>query len=519
MTDLHEQGFPVAPLCQSLGVSRSGYYAWKRSRRGRRSEEDRRLISEVRAVFQEHKRRYGARRISRELSKRGTPCGTRRVSRLMREMGLEAIQPRSFRPRTTQSRHRLGYSPNLLADGHLPSAVKRVWVGDITYVPLVERGFVYLALLMDLYSRRIVDWELDGNMKESLVLSTLHFAIAGRQPGPGLIHHTDRGGQYAGNEYRRILERARDIASPEWLALMLDGIRLSKDQLAVVALGIAADGTKQILDFELGSSENFEVCRDLVSRLVSRRFEPKHGLLAVLDGADALRKAVLTFFADAVIQRCVIHKDRNIRGRLSKRHWGTLTRLFKRLREVEAENAVREAYLGIERFLTDKNAAALESLREAGEELIALHRLNVPSTLHVSLLSTNLIENSFRNTRRKLGRVTRFRAETDQASRWLAAALLEAEKSFRRLIGYKDLPRLGEALARHKADREASCHGLSEHCVGAPACRDVGWCVAYAPPNEDLNPYLKRLTITPYTETISGSTTRGTSPVRLSFVC
>lgn len=209
MTDLHEQGFPVAPLCQSLGVSRSGYYAWKRSRRGRRAEEDRRLIPEVRAVFQEHKRRYGARRISRELSKRGTPCGTRRVSRLMREMGLEAIQPKSFRPRTTQSRHRLGYSPNLLADGHLPNAVNHVWVGDITYVPLAERGFVYLALLMDLYSRRIVGWELDGNMKESLVLSALRFAIAGRQPGPGLIHHTDRGGQYAGNEYRRVLERAR----------------------------------------------------------------------------------------------------------------------------------------------------------------------------------------------------------------------------------------------------------------------------------------------------------------------
>jgi len=242
--------------------------------------------------------------------------------------------------------------------------------------------------------------------------------------------------------------RERDIASPEWLALMLDGIRLSKDQLAVVALGIAADGTKQILDFELGSSENFEVCRDLVSRLVSRGFEPKHGLLAVLDGAEALRKAVLTFFADAVIQRCVIHKERNIRGRLSRRHWGELTRLFKRLREVEGERAAREAYSEIERFLSDKNAAALASLREAGDELIALHCLNVPSTLHVSLLSTNLIENSFRNTRRKLGRVTRFRAETDQASRWLAYALLEVEKGFHRVSGWRDLHTLARVLER-----------------------------------------------------------------------
>jgi putative transposase len=253
--------------------------------------------------------------------------------------------------------------------------------------------------------------------------------------------------------------RDRDISSQDWLVLMLDGIRLSKEQTAVVALGIAMDGTKHILDFELGSSENFEVCRDLVSRLVSRGFEPKHGLLAVLDGSDALKNAVLTFFEHAVIQRCLIHKERNIRGRLSKRDWGELSRLFKRLREVEGEVAGREAYSEIERFLNDKNAAALNSLGEAGAELIALHCLNVPSTLHVSLLSTNLIENSFRNTRRKLGRVTRFRAETDQASRWLAAALLEAEKGFRRIMGHKDLPRLAESLRRRRA---ASCEGLPE---------------------------------------------------------
>ncbi|UCC30013.1 MAG: IS3 family transposase [Phycisphaerales bacterium] len=213
MADLHEQGVPVAALCHSLGVSRSGYYAWKQGRRSRRAEEDRGLMPQVRAVFREHKRRYGARRVARELSSRGTPCSKHRAGRLMRDMGLEAIQPKSFRPRTTESRHRLGYSPNLLLNEPPSSGVNRVWVGDITYVPLVENGFLYLALLMDLYSRRIVGWELDGNMKESLVLSVLRFAIAGRQPGVGLIHHTDRGGQYAGNKYRRVLERARMLQS------------------------------------------------------------------------------------------------------------------------------------------------------------------------------------------------------------------------------------------------------------------------------------------------------------------
>jgi len=209
MSDLCEQGFPVAALCQTLQVSRSGYYAWKQGRRSNRAEENRRLMPRIRAVFREHKRRYGARRISRELSSRGTCCGTRRVGRLMREMELVAIQPKSFRPRTTDSRHRLGYSPNLLLDSSPPCGVNRVWVGDITYVPLSGNGFLYLAMLMDLYSRRIVGWELQSNMKEPLVLAALRSAIAFRQPGVDLIHHTDRGGQYAGAEYRRVLERAR----------------------------------------------------------------------------------------------------------------------------------------------------------------------------------------------------------------------------------------------------------------------------------------------------------------------
>jgi putative transposase len=209
MKALHQDGFPLTALCDSLAVSRSGYYAWKQGGLGSRADEDRRLMPQVRAVFREHKRRYGARRIARELSSRGTSCSKHRVGRLMRGMGLKAIQPKSFRPRTTESRHRLGYSPNLLVNQPFPCEVDRVWVGDITYIPTVENGFLYLALLMDLYSRRIVGWELDDNMQESLVLSALRFAIAGRQPGIGLIHHTDRGGQYAGNEYRRVLERAR----------------------------------------------------------------------------------------------------------------------------------------------------------------------------------------------------------------------------------------------------------------------------------------------------------------------
>lgn len=250
--------------------------------------------------------------------------------------------------------------------------------------------------------------------------------------------------------------RARDIASPTWLVLMLDGIVLSKDQTAIVALGITADGKKHILDFELGSTENYEVCRDLVGRLVTRGFTTAGRLLAVLDGSLSLKKAVVHFFSDAVIQRCLIHKERNIRSRLSRRDWGELARLFKRLREVQGEQAAREVLVELEHFLEKKNAAALASLREAGEELIALHQLDVPSTLHRSLLSTNIIENSFHNTRRKIGRVTRFRAETDQASRWLAYALLEAEKGFQRISGWRDLRHLTIALERPSCSSDDS---------------------------------------------------------------
>jgi transposase-like protein len=242
--------------------------------------------------------------------------------------------------------------------------------------------------------------------------------------------------------------RKRDIASQNWVALMLDGIRLSKDQLAVVALGITAEGLKVVLDFELGSSESAEVSKDLMRRLDKRGFDCKRRLFAALDGSDALRSAVKEFFPDSVIQRCLVHKERNIRSKLSKKHWGELARLFKRLREVQGKAAAQEVVQEIEEFLKGKNAESLKSLHEAGEDLIALHSLEVPSTLHRNLLSTNAIENSFRNTRNKLGRVTRFRAETDQATRWLAFALLEVEKGFRRISGHKDLPQMMAALER-----------------------------------------------------------------------
>jgi len=197
----------VSVLCQSLNVTRSAYYAWRQQEISARKRGDDRLRPMIRGIFHEHRRRYGARRIVAELAARKESCGRRRIGRLMDEMELVAIQPKSFKPRTTDSRHRLGYSPNLLVDAVPPDGTNRLWVGDITYVPLEGGEFLYLAMLMDRFSRRIVGWDMQDHMRESLVLAALRAAIAVRQPRPGLIHHTDRGGQYAGSEYRKTLVR------------------------------------------------------------------------------------------------------------------------------------------------------------------------------------------------------------------------------------------------------------------------------------------------------------------------
>jgi putative transposase len=195
-------------LCRILQVSRSAYYAWQQAEPTTHEKNDEELLPVIRMIFHQHRRRYGARRIAEELRDRGQTCGRHRVAKLLKIAGLRAIQPKSFKPRTTESRHRLGYSPNLLLESEEPTRLNELWVGDITYVPLIGNAFSYLATLMDRYSRRIVGWELGEDMTEALVLAVLKMAIRARSPPAEMIHHTDRGGQYAGGEYRAILRRA-----------------------------------------------------------------------------------------------------------------------------------------------------------------------------------------------------------------------------------------------------------------------------------------------------------------------
>ena len=148
----------------------------------------------IRHIFWHHKRRYGARRIAVELQSQGRPCGVDRVAKLLKTQGLQAIQPQSYKPRTTDSRHALGYSPNLLQRSPPPAQLNRVWVADITYIPTAA-GFLYLAVVLDAFSRRVVGWAMETHLRTELVLAALDMAIGQRKPSD-VIHHSDQGSQY-----------------------------------------------------------------------------------------------------------------------------------------------------------------------------------------------------------------------------------------------------------------------------------------------------------------------------------
>lgn len=241
--------------------------------------------------------------------------------------------------------------------------------------------------------------------------------------------------------------RSRPLAEDGYLVLMLDGVRLSNELTAIVTLGIREDGRKEILDFKIGCSENTEVASDLIEGLKKRGLRSRSKrFLAVIDGSEALEKGLLRHFPDVVLQRCLVHKERNLHSYLPRRHHAELSRLFQRMRRAQGAQAGTEAYEDVHRFLQKHNAAAVASLEEGGEQLIALQKLGVPATLHRTLLSTNAIENAILNIRRRMSKVNRWRAKTDMAERYLASAMLYAETTFRRIVGCNDLAKLREAL-------------------------------------------------------------------------
>jgi transposase InsO family protein len=204
----------IAAMCQAFEVSPSGYYDWRQrqSEPGRRAQQDQKLKEQVLQIHYNSRKTYGSPRICASLRESGQRHGRNRISRLMREQHISGRQKRRFRARTTDSNHDQPVAPNRLATGPSPQRPNQFWAADITYVD-TEQGWVYVAAILDLYSRRIVGWAVSSQINTALVLAALQMALCHRQPPEGLIFHSDRGVQYASLEYRQALAVAKMIAS------------------------------------------------------------------------------------------------------------------------------------------------------------------------------------------------------------------------------------------------------------------------------------------------------------------
>ena len=197
--------FAVATLCELMQVSRTAYYRylWGTSYQPATTKQEQ--LKAVEEIFWQHKRRYGQRRILADLQELGYNIGRHRVRSLMQQKGLVAIQPKSFVPRTTDSRHGKRTCANLLLEQPLPTGPNLVWVSDITYLPLVNGHWAYLGSWMDLYSRMIVGWRVEEHMEDTLIIDAFKQGLYSRQPEPGLIAHSDRGGQYVSDDFRKLI--------------------------------------------------------------------------------------------------------------------------------------------------------------------------------------------------------------------------------------------------------------------------------------------------------------------------
>ena len=208
MSDEHS----VQRLCAVLAVSRSGYYAWSRSAGSARARRDRELRAKIAVVYQQSRQTYGSPRVTIELQLQGEQVGRHRVARLMRQDGLRGRQKRRYRIRTTDSRHSHPIAPNRLATRPAPRQPDQVWVSDLTYVP-TDEGWLYVAGVLDRCSRCLVGWAMGATLDTAVPLAALLMALRQRKPAAGLIHHSDRGVQYASADYRSALAAHGLVAS------------------------------------------------------------------------------------------------------------------------------------------------------------------------------------------------------------------------------------------------------------------------------------------------------------------
>ncbi len=211
MIRAEKANLPIAFMCRQLKVSTSGYYAWEKRSLSQRQQDDERLLPKIRDSHKASKGTYGSPRIYDDLVDLGETAGRHKIARLMRENGITARPLKKFR-KTTDSNHKHPISPNLLERNFEADAPDQVWVSDITYIWTV-RGWAYLAVIVDLFSRRVVGWSLENHMRTELVLRALEMARGHRSITPGLVFHSDRGVQYASNDFRKELSKQGIIQS------------------------------------------------------------------------------------------------------------------------------------------------------------------------------------------------------------------------------------------------------------------------------------------------------------------
>ena len=204
--------WPVRVMCEALSVSRSGYYVWRSRPGSARKIANRALLVDIRRVHAQHQERYGAPRIHAELCAEGQTVSRKRVERIMRQHGIRARAPRRYRVCITDSKHSLPVAANLLEQNFVADRPDQVWLADITYIPTSE-GWLYLAVILDLFTRKVVGWAMRDHLRAELTIAALTMAIQRRRPTAGLIHHSDRGSQYAAADYRDILQAAAIVPS------------------------------------------------------------------------------------------------------------------------------------------------------------------------------------------------------------------------------------------------------------------------------------------------------------------
>jgi putative transposase len=219
--DAEKASYPVSTLCRVLRISRSGYYEWKERPTSNRDRENATLTEWIREIHQRSRETYGYLRVHAELRALGVRCNRKRVARLMRKDGLRGCMRGTRRKHTTRQDPLAIPTPDLVGRNFVASAPDRLWTADITYLP-TDEGFLYLAFILDVYSRKVVGWSMASHLRSELVAAALEMAIRRRNPSAGLIHHSDRGAQYTALSFGKRLEQAGIVPSMSRVGSALD---------------------------------------------------------------------------------------------------------------------------------------------------------------------------------------------------------------------------------------------------------------------------------------------------------